>query len=69
MGSEMCIRDRARVEADRRRMDAEKMLGYWREHIHYTLGEAELAGLAKFAELAAKYDLVGDARAVQVAEM
>ena len=63
------LEELAEVEADRRRLDAGTVLGYWREHIHYTLGEAELAGLAKFGELAAKYDLVGDARAVQVAEM
>jgi chorismate dehydratase len=63
------LEELACIEADRRRLNAEGILGYWREHIHYTLGEAELAGLEKFGELAAKYDLVGDARVVQVAEM
>ena len=59
----------AASEARRRRLDPEFFLSYWKESVHYTLGEAELAGLAKFAELATKYDLVGDARAVQVARM
>ena len=56
-------------EAERRRLDSGSLLSYWRQHIHYTLGEAELAGLEKFAQLAARYDLVGGPRAVQVAEM
>ncbi len=55
-------------EATRRRMDLELVRSYWRDHIHYNLGEAEFAGLQRFAELAAKYDLVGNARAVQVAQ-
>jgi chorismate dehydratase len=59
----------AAIEAVRRRRDPRFFLSYWRESVHYTMGEAELAGLQKFAELAAKYDLVGDQRAVQVAEM
>lgn len=63
------LEELAALEADRRRLDAASVLSYWTDSIHYTLGEAELAGLTKFAELAAKYDLVGDARSVQVAEM
>lgn len=59
----------AAVEGLRRRMQPAAVLRYWREHIHYNLGEAELAGLQRFAELAARYDLVGDARSVQVAQM
>ena len=59
----------AAAEVRRRHVDLASVLGYWRGHVHYTLGEAELAGLARFGELAAKYDLVGDARAVQVAQM
>ena len=60
--------DLAARESTRRRLDPDSVLNYWREHIHYNLGEGELAGLRRFAELAAKYDLVGDARAVQVAQ-
>jgi chorismate dehydratase len=59
----------AESESRRRRLDPASVLVYWREHIHYTLGEAELAGLQKFASLAAKYDLVGSERSVRVAQM
>jgi len=63
------LEELAQVEALRRRMDAGSIQQYWRENIHYTLGEAELAGLKRFAELATKYDLVGESRAVRVAQM
>lgn len=56
-------------ESKRRRIERDSFLSYWRDSIHYSMGEAELAGLRKFAELAEKYDLVGDHRAVQVAQM
>lgn len=58
----------AAEESKRRRLELDVVRNYWREHIHYNLGEAELAGLRRFAELAAKYDLVGTTRAVQVAQ-
>ena len=63
------LEELAAREAARRRMDSGSVLSYWRDCIHYHLGESEIAGLVRFGELAAKYDLVGDARAVQVAEM
>lgn len=59
----------AQIEAASRNLDPTSVQRYWTDHIHYTLGEAELAGLQRFADLAAKYDLIGDARAVRVAQM
>jgi chorismate dehydratase len=59
----------AQTEAVHRNLDPGSVRRYWTDHIHYNLGEAELAGLQRFAELAAKYDLIGDARSVQVAQM
>lgn len=63
------LEELAAAEVRRRRVDLDWILSYWRESVHYTLGERELAGLQRFAELAARYDLVGDRRAVQVAQM
>jgi chorismate dehydratase len=59
----------AAAEVRRRRVDLDSIRRYWLEHVHYSLAEPELAGLNRFAELAEKYDLVGDRRAVQVAQM
>jgi chorismate dehydratase len=41
---------------------------YWRDAMHYDLGEAELAGLARFAELAAKHNLCVGREAFSLAE-
>ncbi len=57
----------AHEEAQRRGIDPGGILGYWRENIDFRLGDEELQGLRHFAELAARYDLVPAARAVQVA--
>ena len=42
---------------------------YWQHCIRYTLGEAELRGLACFAELCAKHKLSADLKEISVAEV
>jgi chorismate dehydratase len=55
-------------ESRSRAIPVERILSYWRESIHFDLGSDELAGLQKFAELAARHNLVPSERAVCVAE-
>lgn len=47
---------------------ASQLLDYWQNSIGYDLGEAELAGLRRFAELAAKHNLCSARDAVSVAQ-
>ena len=49
--------------------DVDHILSYWNDAIVYDLGEAELAGLNRFAELCAKYNLCSARSAVSVAEL
>jgi predicted solute-binding protein len=55
-------------EAALRGMDSAAILDYWTNCVHYRLGERELQGLQRFAELAARHDLVSRCREVAVAE-
>lgn len=55
-------------EAKLRRLPQDELLSYWRDCIVYDLGERELAGLQRFAELAAAHDLLPGPCAVTVAE-
>ncbi len=58
----------AQREADSRGADAADILDYWTQSIHYRLGEEELRGLRRFAELAARHDLVPRCREVALAQ-
>lgn len=58
----------AEREARLRNSNAADLLDYWKNAIHYHLGEAELTGLQRFAELTAQHNLVPSQRAVAVAE-
>lgn len=49
------------------RRPAAELHSYWTESIRYDLGEQELAGLSRFAELAAKHNLCSARGAVSVA--
>jgi len=48
--------------------ESESILEYWSDFIHYRLGEAELAGLRRFAELCEKHNLSSKREAISVAE-
>ena len=56
-------------EARRRPGTEGELLDYWQNAIHYQLGEAELEGLERFAELTARLNLVPNQRAVAVAKV
>jgi chorismate dehydratase len=58
----------AEREAKLRGADAADILDYWTHSIHYRLGDEELEGLRRFADLAADHDLVPRRREVAVAE-
>ena len=58
----------AERESRVRGRSAEETLDYWTNAIHYRMGDAELQGLRRFAELAARHDLIPHERAVAVAE-
>lgn len=58
----------AAIEAERRQVEPEFLRSYWTQYVHYQMGERELAGLRRFAELAAKHHLVPREREVLVAE-
>ena len=55
-------------ESEPRGIDPRRMTSYWREFVHYRMGETELAGLRRFAELAAKHGQIEGPRTVVVAE-
>ena len=57
----------ARREAAARGLDLHRVTSYWREHVHYDLGERELAGLRRFAELALAHGQIEGLRPVEVA--
>lgn len=56
------------AEARARDMEVGDVLGYWNDSIQYALGDEELAGLRRFAQLAARHHLVPTEREVLVAE-
>jgi chorismate dehydratase len=62
------IEDLARREAERRRLPAEPILDYWTKAIRYDLSERELAGLSRFARLAAEHNLCPARDTVSLAE-
>lgn len=55
-------------EAAARGLDARWIQSYWTDALRYDLGEAELAGLARFADLCAKHNLCAGRGALELAQ-
>jgi chorismate dehydratase len=63
-----CLSELSHLHAAVHGQRAEQLLDYWQNAIGYDLGEAELAGLRRFAELATKHRLCSARDALSVAE-
>ena len=58
----------AREQARLHGRNATDILHYWKHSIRYDMGESELAGLERFAELSAKHNLCNGREAVSLAK-
>lgn len=58
----------AQREADRRGLSPDPIRDYWTRAIGYDLGERELAGLSRFAQLAAQHNLCSSRDSVSLAQ-